>query len=51
MTKHREQLLNVLKNTLLYAIIVIGGYYLYNYHNTDPHNAPHTDFSFVYAQF
>lgn len=51
MTKHRESINVFIRNTLLYAAIVIGGYFLYNYHNKDAHNTPHTDFSFVYAQF
>lgn len=51
MTKHKESLKLFIRNTLLYAAIVIGGYFLYNYHNKDTHNTPHTDFSFVYAQF
>lgn len=51
MTTNKELIRVFLKNTLLYATIIIGGYYLYNYHNKDTHNTPHTDFSFVYAQF
>lgn len=51
MTEPKERLHRFLLNTLLYTAILAGGYYLYNYQNKDPHNMPHTDFSFVYAQF
>lgn len=47
----KEQLWLFAKNTLIYSAIFVGGYFLYNYHNKDIHNTPHTDFSFVYAQF
>jgi len=48
---NKEQIRLFLKNILLYATIIGGGYYLYHYNNKDTHNTPHTDFSFVYAQF
>jgi hypothetical protein len=48
---NKEQFRLFLKNILLYSAIIVGGYYLYNYNNKDTHNIPHTDFSFVYAQF
>ena len=49
-TKHGKLVL-FLKNTLIYSAIIVVGYFLYNYNNKDLHNLPHTDFSFVYAQF
>ena len=48
---NKEQLRLFLKNVLLYSAIIAGGYFLYRYNNKDAHNIPHTDFSFVYAQF
>jgi len=48
---NKQQLHLFLRNVLLYSVIIIGGYYLYNYANKNTHNTPHTDFSFVYAQF
>lgn len=48
---NKQQLHLFLRNVLLYVTIIAGGYYLYNYNNKDAHNTPHTDFSFVYAQF
>lgn len=49
--KSKEQLWLFLRNIVLYTIILVGGYFLYSYNNKDMHNMPHTDFSFVYAQF
>ena len=47
----KEQIIRFIFNTLAYTLIGVGGYLLYNHYNTDIHNKPHTDFSFVYAQF
>lgn len=41
----------VFKNTIIYTAIILGCYFLYDYSNHDKNNIPHTDFSFVYAQF
>lgn len=38
-------------NTGIYLLVFIGGYFLYNSKNKHPQNTPHTDFSFIYAQF
>ena len=35
----------------MYTAIFIGAYFLYNADNKSAQNIPHTDFSFVYAQF
>jgi hypothetical protein len=40
-----------LKNTIIYTAICVGCYVLYSYHFQLEQNIPHTDFSFIYAQF
>ncbi len=47
----KENIMLFLKNTFLYTAIVLGCLFLYNYSNKSVSNIPHTDFSFVYAQF
>ena len=38
-------------NVLMYLTLLIGMYFLYNPHNKHAANNPHSDFSFIYAQF
>ena len=47
----KQHLFRFFGNLLMYTVIFIGAYFLYSIHNTSTHNVPHTDFSFVYAQF
>lgn len=47
----KEAVLLFIKNVGMYTCICLIGYVLYNYHNKTSKNIPHTDFSFVYAQF
>lgn len=51
METKKKNIITFLKNLLLYTLLFAGSYYLYHHYNTDPRNIPHTDFSFVYAQF
>lgn len=48
---NKQDFCSFLKNTLIYGAIIIGGYLLYGYNNKNTYNIPHTDFSFIYAQF
>lgn len=47
----KENWLLFLKNIFIYTTICVSCYFLYNYNNKTKQNIPHTDFSFVYAQF
>ncbi len=47
----KNNLLTFFKNTIIYTCIGVFGFILYNYNNKTLKNIPHTDFSFVYAQF
>jgi hypothetical protein len=47
----KKDTLYFLKNMVMYAVIIIGIYFLYHYNNQDAGNIPHSDFSFVYAKF
>lgn len=38
-------------NILMYAVILLGVYYLYHPLNNHADNKPHSSFSFIYAQF
>jgi hypothetical protein len=52
MTENKKKsILRFFKNLIIYTLIFSGAYFLYNSGNKDPRNLPHTDFSFVYAQF
>lgn len=51
MTNKKENVLLFFRSLLMYTLIFMGAYLLYNTNNPDPRNIPHTDFSFVYAQF
>jgi hypothetical protein len=51
MEDKNKNLLHFLKNLIMYTAIFVGAYFLYNANNTNAQNVPHTDFSFVYAQF
>ncbi len=51
MMTNKPLLFQFLKNTAIYCAIIVGGYYLYSYHFHAEQNIPHTDFSFIYAQF
>lgn len=46
-----KDILIFLRNLLLYTAIFFGAYFLYDDNNISLKNIPHTDFSFVYAQF
>jgi hypothetical protein len=45
------RLIVFIRNTVIYLAIILGCHFLYSWQNKSPHNVPHTDFSFVYAQF
>ena len=47
----KKIVISFIKNVIIYTCIGILGFILYNYNNKDIKNIPHTDFSFVYAQF
>ena len=48
---NKTSFLIFLRNLAMYVCIGIFGILLYNFNNINPKNIPHTDFSFVYAQF
>lgn len=48
---NRTLLYLFLRNTVIYNVIFVGCYFLYSYHFPSDQNIPHTDFSFIYAQF
>lgn len=51
METKKEMLSLFFRNLLIYTAIFAGSYVLYSIHASDPQAIPHTDFSFVYAQF